>query len=94
MIAGARVSSPDPHHVNDDYRTFIKDIAHKAGLTKKQLKFMDEEITKNNVGQGTAQQEVFNSDLSKLKQEWGLAYEDRVHQAEKVVVGAKVDNVR
>lgn len=71
--------------VNEEYRNFIRGIAHKAGLTKKQLKFMDEEITKANVQQGATQQDEFNTGLSKLKQDWGLAYEDRVHQAEKVV---------
>lgn len=82
---GYEFSEVEGAEINEDYRNFIKKIAHKVGLTKNQLKYMDEEISKANVSQGTIQQDEFNTNLGKLKQDWGLAYEDRVHQAEKVV---------
>ena len=70
---------------DEEYQNFIRGIAHKAGLTKSQLKYMDEEITKANVAVAEANEEQFNAGLTQLKQEWGLAYDDRVHQAMKVV---------
>lgn len=70
--------------VSDERKKFIGDLAFKLGLTKTQLKGLDQAVRGADFASMTASQDAFNEGLTKLKQEWGLAYDDRSASAKKV----------
>jgi len=71
--------------LDGERQAFLSGIAHEAGLTKSQFKALDAQIRKADLTQIQAQQEAFTGELGTLKQEWGLAFDDRINQARKVV---------
>jgi len=70
--------------LDGERKEFITGLAHKVGLTKTQLKELDKEIRTADAQKAFEQQEKIKSNLSELRQEWGLAFEDRSHLAKKV----------
>ena len=68
----------------DARKTFISELAFKAGLTKSQLKIMDETMRTTDVEARKAGEDAHGSQLKELSQEWGLASPDRINQAKKV----------
>jgi hypothetical protein len=68
----------------DERKKFISDIAHKAGLTKAQLKALDKELRTAEVGRKEATRDISLGKLKDLKGDWGLSFDDRVHVAKKV----------
>lgn len=70
--------------LDEAHSSFMRDVAFRANLTKDQLKLLDTDLRK------TAKVEMDNA-LSAveqgnrdLRQEWGMTYDDRLHQAKKV----------
>lgn len=70
--------------IEDARKKFISEIAFEAGLTKSQLKLLDQKIREADFLSATEIQNTVNSEMKDLKQEWGLVYEDRVHSAKKI----------
>lgn len=70
---------------DDERKQFIAQAAHEVGLTKKQLKQLDEKLRTAEVEQVTKMKSEVNGKLLELKQEWGLAFEERNQLARKVV---------
>lgn len=70
--------------LDEDHSKFLGDVAFRANLTKDQLKLLDMDLRKT---AKTSQDEAmtnFTKGNNDLRQEWGMAYEDRLHQAKKV----------
>ncbi len=70
--------------LTDDRRTFLSEMAFKANLTKSQLKALDETVRGADVEAMNAHNNTLHEAEKELKQEWGLTFPDRKHQAEKV----------
>ena len=71
-------------NLSDDRKKFVSELAFKAGLTKSQLKLMDETMRGADVAMRNGAVQVQKEALTALTQEWGLASPDRMSQAEKV----------
>ncbi len=72
------------HTLPDERKEFIAKIAHEIGLTKKQLKILDQKVRESDIQNHDSSLETFNNQLKDLKQEWGLTYDERVHAAKKI----------
>lgn len=70
--------------LTDDHKKFMGEMAHSLGLTKKQLKALDQKLRETNLTSYQEAEEGHNTALKDLKQEWGLTYDDKVHAAKKV----------
>ena len=70
---------------DEDRQAFLRKVAFESGLTKAQLKTMDSKIRKADMEAQTAYKEQVTEAVKELKQEWGMAFDDRQHQARKVV---------
>jgi hypothetical protein len=70
--------------LSDERKSFISDLAFKAGLTKSQLKIMDETMRTADVESRSAGAKVHTDALKELSQEWGLASPDRMNVAKKI----------
>ncbi len=70
--------------LNEDRKKFVSEVALEIGLTKAQLKTLDEKIRTVETATLVEAQDNFKTDLNTLKQEWGLLYEERVHAAKKI----------
>lgn len=81
---GYELAEVEGSTIDDDRKKFITDLAHKAGLTKAQLKKLDAEIRTNEVATMGAQLRAHDEAMATLKTEWGLSFNDRVHIAKKV----------
>lgn len=81
---GYEFSEIEGSDYSDERKKFIAEIAHKAGLTKTQLKALDAELRTNEVSQAGAAIRARDEAMKDLKTEWGLTFDDRVHIAKKV----------
>ena len=70
--------------INDDRKKFVSDIAFELGLTKSQLKGLDQKIREAEMVSSGEAAELFTNELKTLTQEWGLLYDERVHAAKKI----------
>ena len=69
---------------SDSHKKFLGDMAFAANLTQSQLKALDETIRTTNAKDKLDAKTQFDTELGKLKAEWGLTFDDRVNQANKV----------
>lgn len=69
---------------SDDHKKFLGDMAFSANLTQSQLTALDTTIRTNNATNLSDGKTAFDKGLTDLKGEWGLVYDDRVNQANKV----------
>lgn len=70
--------------MGDERKKFITDLAFDLNLTKSQLKGLDKAVRGADLAANTEQAVFLNDAMTKLKQEWGLAFEDRAAFANKV----------
>jgi len=71
--------------VHDDSRAaFLKKMAFEANLTKDQLKQIDMTVRQADVVRMQENQTAQENAMKSLKQEWGLATDDRLHGALKI----------
>ena len=70
--------------LSDERKVFLSEMAFKANLTKSQLKALDETVRTADYDAVTAHNTTLHEAEKDLKQEWGLTFNDRKHQAEKV----------
>jgi len=70
--------------LDEDRQKFIQDIAFKANLTKAQLKSLDKEIRTADMNAKVESDNAFTEGLKELRQEWGLANDERTHAAVKI----------
>lgn len=70
--------------LSDDRKAFLKQVAFDAKLTKAQLKLLDEKVRTADLEAMNQAKDSFKSGMTELRQEWGMAYDDRVHQANKI----------
>ncbi len=82
--SGYEFAEVEGSEYSDDRKQFIAEIAHKAGLTKTQLKALDKELRTAEVSSAGAVLRAHDEAISDLKSEWGLTFDDRVHMAKKV----------
>ncbi len=82
---GYEFAELEGHKMGDDYKKFISELGFKLNLTKTQLKGMDETFRTRDLNVASEAQGKFKDDLKTLNQEWGFAYDQRVHMAKKVV---------
>jgi hypothetical protein len=68
----------------DERKAFVAELAFKAGLTKSQLKIMDETMRTADVESRNSAIQAQMDAIKNLNQEWGLAAPDRINQAKKV----------
>lgn len=71
-------------NLSDERKEFVANLAFEAGISNQQLKILDAGIRKADQAQLDAQMEGINEGLKGLKQEWGLANDERTHLAKKV----------
>ncbi|MGW8177966.1 MAG: hypothetical protein ACWGQW_04115, partial [bacterium] len=70
--------------LDDGHAQRMREVAFRANLTKEQLKLIDMDLrktAKSDLDKAMADMDKANRDL---RQEWGMTYDDRVHQAKKV----------
>lgn len=82
--AGYEFADVEGSELTDTHKTFMSEMAFKSNLTKSQLKAMDETIRTANLDSSNEAEKTFSDAVKELKQEWGLTYSDRLHQAKKV----------
>lgn len=82
--AGYEFAEVEGGDLSAERKTFISDLAFKAGLTKSQLKIMDETMRSADVAARNAGVEANTNALKELNQEWGLTSPDRMNVAKKV----------
>lgn len=63
----------------------LRDMAHKAGLTKSQFKELASELFREEAQSISAAQEAAEADLAGLKKEWGSAFDERKNRAVKTL---------
>ncbi len=68
----------------DERREFIANAAFNLNLTKSQLKALDKVVRTADGEANNQLREKFTGEIRDLKQEWGMASDDRMHQAIKV----------
>ena len=81
---GYEFAELDGAKMGDDYKKFISELGFKLNLTKAQLKGMDETFRTRDLTVASEATNQFKDDLKTLNQEWGFAFDDRVHMAKKV----------
>lgn len=74
----------DDYSVSEERAQTLKEMAHKANLTKKQFKAMLGEMLSVERETGIAGNEAFEADRKSLLSEWGEAVESRTNIAAKV----------
>lgn len=84
-LTGYEFDKVEGSDLTSDRMLFLQTIAHKAGLTKDQLKSIDSQFRTNEVNSNNEAMSAYNDDLKKLNVEWGLAFDDRSNSAKKVV---------
>jgi hypothetical protein len=82
--AGYEFAEVEGGDLSAERKTFISDLAFKAGLTKSQLKVMDETMRTSDVEARKAGVAAHNDAIKELNQDWGLASPDRMNVAKKV----------
>lgn len=65
-------------------KEFLSSLAHELGLSKSQLKTLDQKIRTQELDGVIEAKKAHDTALSDLKQDWGLTFDDRVHQAKKI----------
>lgn len=70
--------------MDDARKEFLSNAAFEAGLTKSQLKALDETVRTADINSMEKQKEEYNDALKELRQEWGLATDDRMNSAIKI----------
>lgn len=73
----------DAPELSEDRKKFLGEVAFKANLTKSQMKALDEAVRGADVAAMKEQLHLLSEAEKELKQEWGMAFNDRKHQAEK-----------
>jgi len=81
---GYEFAELDGNKIGDDYKKFVSELGFKLNLTKSQLKNLDETFRTRDLNVANEASNKFKDDLSTLNQEWGFAYDQRVHMAKKV----------
>jgi len=81
---GYEFAEVEGSELDDERKSFIAKIALETGLTKAQLKKLDQELRTREASSLESLKNDQTSKLGELRQEWGLSFEDRVHQAKKV----------
>ncbi len=76
-----------PDGVDPTQMTEFATLAHGLGLTKTQYKGMLTELVKFTATKQEATDENFNTGIQKLKQEWGIVYEDNLQLVQSVMKG-------
>ncbi len=71
--------------LSDERKKFIQELAFKANVTGAQLKILDNGIRQADHDANAAVIEGLEDGLKDLKQEWGLATDERIHEARKIV---------
>lgn len=75
-----------PEGVNPEDVEQFREIAHKAGLTKKQFNQLVSDLAEYN-GKASQMEKInIENGVKALRQEWGIAFEDRVSQVQKALV--------
>lgn len=65
----------------EDQVQFIRDAAHKAGLTKKQYEQLAGALLMRDSDATSHAKEKLNESRTELMREWGMAFDDRIKQA-------------
>ncbi len=65
-------------------KEFLSGIALEIGLTKSQLKTLDQKVREVDLNSMNDAQASHDNGLKELKQEWGFAYDERVFAAKKI----------
>ena len=81
---GYEFTELDGNEINPEYKTFISDLGHSLNLTKAQLKGFDEVFRTRELNTANDATLKFKDELKALNQEWGFAYDQRVHMAKGV----------
>jgi hypothetical protein len=71
-------------NTTDERKTVISELAFKANLSASQLKTLETGLRETTHAANTAAIDTLNEGLADLKQDWGLATEERIHEARKV----------
>ena len=82
--AGYEFAEIEGSEIGDDRKKFLGDVAHELGLSKSQLKGLDQKLRSAELQGTNESQEAFTAGLKELRQEWGLVHDDRVNQAKKI----------
>src|SRR3990172_1966912 len=67
----------------------LREIAHKAGLSNKQFQHMVKELHSINATSQQLQEIETQNGIKNLRNEWGIAFEDRLSLAQKALVVTK-----
>ncbi len=67
---------------NEDRLAFFRTLAHEANLTKNQFDKIMSEVTKADVVNAQSQMEKQKQEMEGLKQEWGMATDERLSKIE------------
>jgi len=70
--------------LDENRKKFLGEVGLKANLTKTQMKILDEAVRGADVAALNESMNQMTEQEKQLKQEWGMAFNDRKHQAEKV----------
>lgn len=70
--------------MEDARKEFLSNAAFEAGLTKSQLKALDQTVRTADINSIAKQKEAYDDALKELRQEWGLATDDRMNSAVKI----------
>ena len=68
----------------EDRANFLREVAHENGITSKQFKSFMEKAIQADLQADQANVQAREAGLKSLKQEWGMAYDDRVDIASKI----------
>ena len=81
---GYEFAELEGNEIDGDYKTFMSDLGHNLNLTKSQLKGFDEAFRTKELNSANDATLKFKDDIKALNQEWGFAYDQRVHMAKGV----------
>jgi len=76
----------------DDLSGNLREIAHSAGLTKKQFKQWAKNIGTRNRDEGVAASNAHDEDMGNMKKEWGEAFESKVKQLSRWLEDSEAPN--
>lgn len=70
--------------LDKERKEFLSSVAHELGLSKQQLKHLDEKLRSKKAEELQGYKSKETEAMKELRMDWGLTFDDRLHMAKKV----------